>query len=197
MPASRAAEKIETIFTGKENSSDFNVDRFIADNDRATDFSDKTLSVNEEEVPAPAEPAEPVFTSGVDYSADDFSAIAENIRTAINDVISDKNADIDKDAFVADETEIELPVVPVKELADEDFDDFADDFSDFSDASEVKEEVKAEEEVKDETAAPATEESPLVDSFDFDFAAFEDFALEEKKDQKPSIFKKKGKKGKK
>ena len=41
------------------------------------------------------------------------------------------------------------------------------------------------------------EENPLVDSFDFDFAAFEDFDLEEKKEAKPSIFKKKGKKGKK
>ena len=41
------------------------------------------------------------------------------------------------------------------------------------------------------------EEKAPINSFDIDFSAFEDFDVEEKKEEKPSIFRKKGKKGKK
>ena len=123
------------------------------------------------------------FTAGIDYSTDDFSAIADNIRDAINDVVSNETADIDSGAGTD------------KSGSDIDFDAFAgfddgfDDFGDISDEGGNEEQAQAATE-ENAAADEPSEELPVrkVDGFNIDFSAFEDPEEPEKK-EKPFISK--------
>ncbi|MBQ3537027.1 MAG: hypothetical protein IJA39_00465, partial [Clostridia bacterium] len=193
-----ASAKFDELVGTLGRTNNLDVRTFVDENDKATDFSQVNAPTGENsEEKEPEKETEQVFTSGIDYSTDDFSAIADNLRSAIDDAIMSHEAEMKNAAGEVRESEGGIDFSSFSD--DDDFDSFDEISEDagteneadlfetisagikdklsemsFSEESDETENTEAAENSKAPYEEEAAETKEEIDSFKIDFSAFEE-----------------------